>query len=536
MHPLSLRILLVLSCMLSSFICGRGSAQDREPSSLVPAQTLASVTLWPKRLAESPSLKMAPLEVITAACLENIGLDPLKLERVDILIGVPSLTGQLNLGAIVNSSVPIDLSALNPDLLDSGELIDDKGFKYLLTDTPIPDVIIHPLSDKVALVGTMNFTKNMVNNAAPNNEVATVLAGIKSAQDALAVVSINSLRPLLEGFVESAPLDRGLLIQVNELINSTSFIALRLMISTEEKIQLVVSANDEAAAERVEIAVAYLLKFAAEQAIAQVESEVQQDSMTGQAMVAYAKRVSAEILDRLRPTKSGRRLVYEVKDFQNVNLVATLTGLLLPAVQSARFSARKMQSMNNLKQLGLAMHNFESAYRMLPATGGIGDDGQPMLSWRVAILPFIGEQALYNEFNLDEPWDSEHNLALLERMPAVFQHPNRVTLPGYTVYQAPVNDQTLLRADEPSRFAQITDGTSNTIMLVEVDEQLAVPWTAPQDYELDMANPSAGLFVNGVMNVLFGDGSVRELNEAATDLDVLRALFTRAGGEVVRLP
>ena len=158
-----------------------------------------------------------------------------------------------------------------------------------------------------------------------------------------------------------------------------------------------------------------------------------------------------------------------------------------------------------------------------------------MISWRVAILPFIEEAELYQKFRLDEPWDSEHNLALLEEMPEVFKHPGRKTRPGYTVYQAAVGDDTLLRLDEPTNFASITDGTSNTIMLVTVTEDKAVPWTAPQDHEVDLENPLANLFKEGMTNILMGDGSVQQISEVI-DTQVMKALFTRAGGEVVNLP
>jgi prepilin-type processing-associated H-X9-DG protein len=126
-------------------------------------------------------------------------------------------------------------------------------------------------------------------------------------------------------------------------------------------------------------------------------------------------------------------------------------------------------------------------------------------------------------------------LALLEEMPEVFKHPGRATPPGHTVYQAPVGEETLLRLKKPSRFAEITDGTSNTIMLVETAAERAVPWTAPQDYEVDVEDPKAGLFEGDTGNFLFGDGSVRNIARSI-EAQIINALFTRAGGEVVDVP
>lgn len=507
-----------------------------EPSSMAPSQTVASVSLWPEDLAASPAMRLAPLEVITAAGLESVGIDPLKLIRVDVFIGMPVPTGQ-QFGALIQSSEPIDITKLNPDMLQSDEIIDDKGFKYLVLDGP-EEVIVHQLNPQTVVLGSKFFAKAMVKNADANNKVAGVLSAIKSKQDGLAVISIEMLRPLLEGLVESAPLPPNIISDLNTVTKDVNFAALRVLVGSEEKLQLVISTPDAASASKVETSIANLLAFGLDQAMVEMQlpADADRESLTVQAIEAYMNRIIIAIKSGMRPTKTGGRLVYEVNDFQRLNMAAALTGFLLPALQSTGVAARRVQSGNNLRQLGLALYNFESTYRTFPATAGVGDDGQPMLSWRVAILPFVEEGELYQKFNLDEPWDSEHNLALLEEMPDVFKHPGRNTPPGHTVYMAPVNDVTLLRKTEPSRLANVTDGTSNTIMLLETSEELAVPWTAPQDYELDMENPSAGLFVNGIFNMLLGDGSVHTVEQVLWDMDTLRAFFTRAGGEAVEFP
>ena len=216
--------------------------------------------------------------------------------------------------------------------------------------------------------------------------------------------------------------------------------------------------------------------------------------------------------------------------------------LFLPATQSARVAARRAQSTNNLKQIGLAMHNFHSSNDHFP--GDIRDkEGKPLLSWRVAILPFVEQQALFNEFHLDEPWDSPHNKALLERMPLLYSVPSGVAAdPGKTFYRGFGGPHTLFDPAEKKGVAiqSVTDGTSNTIGVVEAKE--AVPWTKP-DGEIPfdaMAKPEeaaallgqlGGHFAGG-FNALFLDGSVRFLKTSINPI-VLRALITRDGGEVV---
>ncbi len=499
----------------------------------IPMQALGVVTLWPEALAEREQMQLAPLEVITAAGLENVGIDPLQIARIDVMIGFPAPTGP-QFGVLVQSSVPLDLAAMNPQLLASGEGIDDGGFRYLELAGP-PATILHPLNANSVILGTKGFVKQMALNGAPDSPLAAIVGSVKSQQDLLAVVSVQTLRPLLQGMAQGAPVPPDLLADMQTVVASTEFLAVRLVLGQPERLQIVLASSDQAAATTNAASLDNLLQFTRDQLVQQAKAEVPADSLTGQAMHQYIDRVAAHLTQTLQPTQSGNRLVYELSDFQNMGVIGTLTGLLLPAVQSARQAARRVDSMNNLKLIGLAFHNFADAYDTLPATAGLDNDGQPMLSWRVALLPFLDEMELYNQFHLDEPWDSEHNLTLLEKMPDVFRHAGRATQPGYTVYQAPVGEETLLRLKEPTKFRDITDGTSNTILAVETTAERAVPWTAPKDYELDMEDPHAGLFDGPTGNFLFGDGSVQALS-AAVDLQILRALFTRAGGEVVNRP
>jgi Protein of unknown function (DUF1559) len=258
-------------------------------------------------------------------------------------------------------------------------------------------------------------------------------------------------------------------------------------------------------------------------------------SLTSDASNKYIDRVSSEMTTALTPKRNGKRMMLEIEGLENTATIGTLVGLLLPAVQSAREAARRAQSSSNLKQLALAMHNYHDAFQSFPATAILErGTGKPLLSWRVAILPFIEESALYNEFHLDEPWDSEHNKTLIARMPATFKREGKIVPPGHTVYVAPVNEETLLRKDEMARLADVTDGTSNTIMLVEAGEEAAVIWSKPDDLDVDFENPLNKLSsaaTAGIFQACFGDGSVRAIS-TSVDVNLLRALFTRAGGEV----
>ena len=210
------------------------------------------------------------------------------------------------------------------------------------------------------------------------------------------------------------------------------------------------------------------------------------------------------------------------------------TGLLLPAVQSARHAARRAQSTNNLKQIALAMHNFHDVHKSFPSATTTPKGGN--LSWRVQILPFIEQQALFNQFKLDEPWDSEHNKKLIPHMPQTYASPNStMSREGKTNYLTVRGEGTIFPDEEKGiGIAKITDGTSNTILALEVNDDRAVIWTKPDDYEFDPDNPTAGLGLlqGGAFLAAMADGSVRTIS-LAIDPQTLKNLYTRADGEVV---
>jgi Protein of unknown function (DUF1559)/Domain of unknown function (DUF4190) len=215
--------------------------------------------------------------------------------------------------------------------------------------------------------------------------------------------------------------------------------------------------------------------------------------------------------------------------------VFVLPLLLLPAVQKVHESAARMQSSNNLKMMGLAMHSYNDDKGQLPPQAITGkESNKPLLSWRVAILPYLGENALYQQFKLDEPWDSTNNKPLLNLRPKVYAHPaGRDPDPTMTYYQVFVGKGT---AFEPGRKVKLPidfpDGTPNTILVVEAANP--VPWTKPDDltFDPDGPLPALGGLSAGGFNVLAADGSTRFLGQKLSEQTV-RGAITRNGSEVL---
>ena len=198
-------------------------------------------------------------------------------------------------------------------------------------------------------------------------------------------------------------------------------------------------------------------------------------------------------------------------------------------------AAARANTVNNLKQLALAMHNYDSAYGSMPAAAIIGKKGKPLLSWRVAILPYIEQDNLYRQFKLDEPWDSDHNKKILDSnpMPRVFEIVG-TTKPGSkeTHMQVFRGNGAMFDLVQGQKIALIADGTSNTFMIAQ--GKTAVPWTKPDDIEYDPKKDPHEFFlwVGEITNVAFGDGSVRTISKKVKPA-TLHAYITKAGGEVI---
>ncbi|OHB83917.1 MAG: hypothetical protein A2V98_11460 [Planctomycetes bacterium RBG_16_64_12] len=217
-----------------------------------------------------------------------------------------------------------------------------------------------------------------------------------------------------------------------------------------------------------------------------------------------------------------------------------LVALLLPAVQAAREAARRSQCTNNLKQLALAVHNYHDLYQCFPPAYIADEDGRPMHSWRVLLLPFLEERALYEQYNFDEPWDSPGNQALAGRMPAVYRCPSDAPPNASdTDYAMIVGPGTLFDGTTVTRFQDVMDGTSNTLLFVEV-AGAEIHWMEPRDLDIQAlspqinnpAGPAIRSYHPGGLNAALCDGSVHFLSESI-DPGVLQLLITIADGQPV---
>jgi hypothetical protein len=198
-----------------------------------------------------------------------------------------------------------------------------------------------------------------------------------------------------------------------------------------------------------------------------------------------------------------------------------------------------------MRGIGVALQSYHEVYGELPPAVVRGKDGEPLYSWRVALLPFLEETNIYREFKLDEPWDSEHNKKFLEPTPRCYQPAGGGNdAPGLTRYQVIVGPGTAFERDGLT-WDDFPDGLSSTLVVVEAGEP--VPWSQPADLTYDPVRPLPPLggafrkpvhflcyelWRNSGFTAGFADGRARFIRSDTAE-KTIRGLITRNGGEKV---
>jgi Protein of unknown function (DUF1559) len=214
-----------------------------------------------------------------------------------------------------------------------------------------------------------------------------------------------------------------------------------------------------------------------------------------------------------------------------------LWALLSPTRPLEREAESRMSCMNNLRQITIALYNYREVYGTFPPAVTYRADGQPMHSWRVLILPYLDHSDMYEQYNMNEPWDSPGNRAATASMPGIFSCPSHPGGPasGNTSYLALDGPGTVMNSKQPARLQDIVDGTSDTLLLVEAQNP-GVHWTEPKDLDIsEGVTPGPGglssWHVRG-FHATTADGSTRYISESISP-QTLQGLLTINGGEII---
>ncbi|MCU0961554.1 MAG: DUF1559 domain-containing protein [Pirellulaceae bacterium] len=256
-------------------------------------------------------------------------------------------------------------------------------------------------------------------------------------------------------------------------------------------------------------------------------AEAAPDLSSAEASVAGAPSAGAERPAQPTASDSGQRstmAAQAVPDAPPAPAVATRPAAPLTPVE------RRQRTLDNLTRLAAAMQAYAEKNRRLffPAITEAG--ARPLLSWRVELLPYLGYQQLYDQFHLDEPWDSPHNKQFLPAIPEVYQSPERFD--EKTNYVIPLAQFTPYGRRHGFSLQDYEDGAANTVILLEADDTAAVNWTEPADLKLDLSNfsGSVGNLREDGFFVVWGDYTISRIASDCPPAS-LKAMFTYDGGE-----
>lgn len=505
----------------------------------IPSDSIAVVSIDLKTLRESPEGKMIPWEIAEVFCREQVGFSLQSVDTLDVTVGMPSPLPEV--GISIRCSEDMDIA----DLLDRVATpveTSPKDAELRFRDlVELSQARIMQKETRRILVGTQGTLRRMMSQRIQTGgpTVQLVQSSPSPIRMALNFAKVRDLASAgFEQFSPSVP--ETMRDDIADMISLVENFLVEIRPMSPDPVRISVGTTSGPNTDTLLDCMNRLRSELTKTARRDLEDGLAEDKNISDAMrtaiLSYSQRMQDVFETQELWSVEDDRVHVKVANslMSNYATVGVLTGLLLPAVQASREAARRMSSSNNLRQIVLALHNHESAYKWMPGRVVKSKDGTPLLSWRVMILPFLDEAGLYEQFRMDEPWDSEHNIQLLEQMPAVYANPRVVTPPGHTVYLAPFGEYTGWPEDKFG-LGSITDGTSNTLAVVEAAGEVAVPWTKPDDLDVDLYSDASWMPPGTGANAAFFDGSVRFLAQLL-DQETLSALFTLDGGESVMLP
>lgn len=447
---------------------------------------------------------------------KDLGSSPEDVERLSLVIVDPRNNTQLNYVATVK---PVDRKRLLADVVPDAK--EEKVKDHVLHVSEKLRKAVYFLGERAYVIGPRDTIASALADARKDGPQRATLEA--AAGKHTAVVGLNPA-PIVDELSNELPPDAEPFKPL--LAMQSAVLTLDLGDKAEAHARLRFAKGEDAAKAEKAVQAAVALGC---QVLPKGIEELSKDPGTKQ-FVALLKRAETA----LKAVRVERKdTAVEVSGAVDID-PPTLGVALAEALHKVRGSASRLQSANNLKQIGIAMHNYHDVNGRFPPAAVYDKDGKPLLSWRVLILPYVEQDALFKEFHLDEPWDSEHNKKLMEKLtPPVYVSPEAKDKDKHVTHYLGFHGKgAFFEGTQGIRIADITDGTSNTILAVEADK--AVPWSKPEDLPYDPSKPlpMLGGLTPGGFNAAFCDGSVHFIKK---DIDpkTLHLLIQRNDGQVI---
>ena len=413
----------------------------------------------------------------------------------------------------------------------------------------VGDFLFLPMVDDSRIKATEGIVKGWLDKDTPvNSPIHEALQSVAGAEVKFAVAIPGQVRTM----IQNAPLPPDMSLEVRNFLLfaaqridwASASVSLHNILGTEppknNDVLMTVKMASPSHARMLHGMLENLIEFGVN--FAQFTMERESDNVPLIFQSPFVFQFAKGLLRTTLPDVEEDKLLFRQRSGGQVAVATAGMGfaLLLPAVQAAREAARRMQCMNHMKQILLAIHNYHDTTNSLPPLYTVDANGKPLHSWRVLLLPYMEQTALYEAIRLDEPWDSPHNSQFHGMAPAVYRCPSSPQ--GGSSYSAIVGGSlvpnTKAHSSGEHTFARITDGMSNTLAIVEVNDSFN--WMAPHGNitleelaeGVNAPGNRVGSFHPGGMNVGLFDGSVRFINNNVSS-EILRILGNPASGRAV---
>jgi hypothetical protein len=414
------------------------------------------------------------------------------------------------------------------------------GLKIKKTPAPMKGPILHFPDNQTLILTKPELLKTMIDAKSVNSPLVNELKQIDASNDMIVVTDVTPLRPMLGALApllaaEGSP--QGPIVR--EFLPQWKTLTLTAGVSNDTLLSVNLVGESAETMTKLNDLLTQMAERGREQYQMQKKMALQQDNPFTEEFkeenIKMMEAMSDEMVAGMTNVATGTRLTVTIpkpRDFDK--LPSVMQPIIEKTLGSAKNAEIRMKKENHLKTIGIAFLNYHDVHGGFPRAGSDFKGEKSGLSWRVHLLPYLDQTALYEKFHLDESWDSDHNKELISHMPEWFQTPE-VTAEGKTAFQVFVGKGTAFEEGRGLGIPDITDGTSNTLLVIETSPDSAGIWTKPGGLlfeEETLLDAFQTPYSYGFL-FLAADVSVHQIRELDTKLDTFKNLITRNGGEVI---
>ena len=506
-----------------------GNANDLD-TSIISSDAFAALVVKPQRLlsqswAQDEKIKAGLLELV-----DRLGFSPMDCKTMLVAISPPQTPEDIPMVGRMDFETPIDLSSIAQEFGDALSLIEEEGVSYFVTSDK--KMAYRSAGEGVIYFGELKRLRQLEQKSSAAGALARRLRGIELSGDATLLVDFAPIRPLLaqaasmtqQPFAGPSPEEEG--VPLEKLLAQLDSLSMSLDTAAEEVVVAEMDLGDSELASQIAASSKKQIsqfKIIGPLALSAALSGVPDDVSSAVSTLLYG------VLGGLKITSSDNQVVAKLRLPTNIAdqfqvLLAYAGQLQLQEERSESFAVLGNALAEVLEQ-GYVPPSIEDHPEWFDA------DGQSKLSWRVHLLPLLGEAELHAKFKLDEDWDSEHNLELLEEIPEIFQSVEGSSQSSFLGFGGEGMSMASGMLHKPD---DLKDDADLTIMLMDVGDRLAVPWTQPIDLLSLEVEKLAEIAddTSGKIQVITVSGKKRTLQKRLS-LEQLQAMLSIAGGEEV---